>query len=74
MFTKPTYLYKDPIVFEHSQTYFIYALEAAGPVPHLGLTLTFPPQMILLCIVLWALGDGNEQWHKNAGYAIAFGW
>ncbi|GIL86444.1 hypothetical protein Vretimale_11641 [Volvox reticuliferus] len=30
--------------------------------------------MVFLCIVLWALGKGTEQWHLNPGYAIAFGW
>ncbi|KAG2487264.1 hypothetical protein HYH03_014105 [Edaphochlamys debaryana] len=29
---------------------------------------------VLLCCLLWALGAGNEQFYKNAGQTIAFGW
>ena len=35
--------------------------------------LPAPRQMVLLCCVVWALGRGHEQWHYNAGYAIAYG-
>ncbi|EFJ40513.1 hypothetical protein VOLCADRAFT_99691 [Volvox carteri f. nagariensis] len=30
--------------------------------------------VVLLCVVLFALGRGTEQWHLNPGYAMAFGW